>query len=706
MDRQTDNNWSPRSLITEMNPQERPRVETSSSSFEKPTPLVSVAPGPSRRIGFFAILPGLFTVVVSWALATAMLAWLFSTRITDHPASEDLFFQGALVAVEKVVAPKHDVDGSVLPQSSLYGLTISSLASTIVPFTIPFLMGLFAFLVAADWLHAQESGRTNALPTAPQYGMMVYMFSSAGLQTIYEYATYFRSPSPAVAQPVAAMKKCFVALLFMLTFNYALVGGDLWLHSKTTSFIHKRIRPLAADNFSTYPLGSAINKTTCPGPFTEAGDTTLIAPGNGYNCQTLRAVVEDGGTADINTFGRVTTTLMGPAVTTLRGQFTSNQVYLVGDIAFISRPNITTTVDGAMFETLGMKAQCQPSNCTEEFTGPGQGKYVCSAFSPAYEYLYDGTSTSNNDLRRFNAADKTLLNESYPLNSNINPTGAILVINYPTTKIESRFGNNSMPGWLSSGFSEGGHSDTFIAECTVTSYVVKIRLSNLPSQSFTLVSDPVLTDFNTTSALTPAFDKGASLTNTMMDFLGDAFQYTDVSDETAFVAALSRNLSVAALSLASPLVLTQPITEGSVIDLESASRYEWAPLFFYTGLLYIYGLGALVLSVVVAFISSPTIIHGDETVKTTELLKLRLTDPMVLIADQYVDGKHGDREAKWSVQSGALGMYRAAGASQSSPMRLGAGVVENEHGLRRRQTFGVELLKDSPDSPLEGVQML
>jgi hypothetical protein len=215
-----------------------------------------------------------------------------------------------------------------------------------------------------------------------------------------------------------------------------------------------------------------------------------------------------------------------------------------------------------------------------------------------------------------------------------------------------------MPGWESIGAGIGGHVDVFLAECTVTTYTVKVKLSNLPSQSLTLASEPIMTDFNTTSALTPAFETESVFAPMMITYLADQFRYADVSDENAFITAFSGNLSVAALSLASPLVLTQSISEGSFIDLVSASRYEWAPLFFYTGLLYIYGFAALLLCVVVAFASSPTVMHDNEPVKTAELLRLRLIDPQVLVADQFVDDRGIDSVgAKWSVQKGALEMY-------------------------------------------------
>jgi hypothetical protein len=123
---------------------------------------------------------------------------------------------------------------------------------------------------------------------------------------------------------------------------------------------------------------------------------------------------------------------------------------------------------------------------------------------------------------------------------------------------------------------------------------------------------------------------------TLINFLGDAFQYWNLSDENAFLGAFSRNISVAALSLASPLVLTQPISDGAIIDLASASHDEWIPLFFYAGFLCIYGFAALTLSIV-AFLSSPAIVHVAEAAKTAELLKL--PTPLVIIADQFADSK-------------------------------------------------------------------
>ncbi|KAJ6581093.1 hypothetical protein B0H19DRAFT_1113596 [Mycena capillaripes] len=241
-----------------------------------------------------------------------------------------------------------------------------------------------------------------------------------------------------------------------------------------------------------------------------------------------------------------------------------------------------------------------------------------------------------------------------------------------------------MPGWQSSGGGEDGHVDVFIAQCTVTAYVVKIKLLNLPSQSFVLVSDPVLADFNTTSALTPAFETQTSLSFTMIDFLADTFQYTDVSDEDAFVASFSRNLSSAALSLASALVQTQPISTGSFIDVDSASRYQWGPLFFFTGVLYIYGLFALIFCVVVAFASSPTVVRGNQVVKTAQLLHLRLTDPMVVIADRFV-GSTEPGAGTLPAEKNAREIYQSIG--DESAQRLGAG-----HGLRSRPAFGVEVI--------------
>ncbi|KAJ7156856.1 hypothetical protein C8R43DRAFT_1125433 [Mycena crocata] len=682
--------WSSRSLMVDDDSGDRKQeVSASTSTFEKSS--APLEPGPSRRMGFLAILPGLLAVIVSWALATAMLAWLYSRRITDHPSSEDKFFRNALVAIEKAAAPKNNDDGSVMPESSLYGLTISSLSSTVIRITIPLLMTIFAFLVAADWLSAQDSGRTHALPTPAQYGMMVHMFSSTGLKTIYDYSSFFRRPSLAAAQPVAALKKCLFALIVLQVFNYGIIGGDLWLHSRTTSFIHRRVSPIPSDFLTSYALGSAINTTKCPGPIASiAGDETRDLPaGNAYNCQTLIFNPVGGGTANLNEWGN-TEAVFGEAVSALRRSgLISNQIYLVGDLAIISRPNLDTDVDGAVFDTLAMKAQCKPANCSDVPSGPGQGSYICAEFSPAIEFGYDGTADADNHATRYNAADHSSLNASYPLDSNINPSGIVAIINYPTHQStnQNRLGNSSTPGWLTSGGGNGGSSETFIAECTVTTYTVKVKLSNLPSQSFTLMSDPVMTDFNTTSAITPALETKTALSSAMMAYLSDVFQYSDVSDENAFVADFSRNLSVAALTLASPLVLNQPITEGSLVILQSASRYELAPLFFYTGLLYVYGFVALILCIFVAFTSSPTIMHGNEAVKTAELLKMRLTEPMVVIADQYVDKKGMEAGGKWSVEKNAQAMFDAA--ADDSARRLGAG-----HALKRRQTFGVQVLKD------------
>ncbi|KAJ7173638.1 hypothetical protein C8R46DRAFT_118989 [Mycena filopes] len=687
--------------------QTQEKLHTGSSPSGSASEIAPTPPraGPSRRIGFLAILPGLLVVVVSWGLATALLAWLLKKRITDHASNEDRFFHGALVALERVAAPIKNVDGTVAAQSKLYGLTISSLSSTVVRATIPVVFGLFAFLVAADWLRAQALGKMTALPTPSQYGMMVQMFSSASVKPLFDYWRFFGNATSTAAPPVAALKKCLTALVLFLIMNYAIMAGDLWLHLRTTSFIHRRSTVLAADGFSSYPLGAAINTTTCPGPSIGAADSdgsvNFPPAGSAFNCQTQVFVAAGGGTASTNKWG--TGDLLGVAVTTMRGQYTANQVYKIGDFAVISRPNLPSTVDGAVFDTFALKSQCSPANCTDVSTGPGGGNYHCADFSPAFDYGYSGVTPSPNFIQRFNPADKSLLNVSYPLTTNINPTGAIAAMNYATldSTTEGRFGNGSMPGWLSSGGGEGGHVDAFIAQCTVTVYTVKVQLQNLPSQNLTLVGEPVLADFNTTSALTPAFETiaisdGTPLQTFLMGFLADAFQYTDVSDEDAFLEAFSGNLSVAALSLASPLVQSLPITAGTFVDSVSASRYEWAPLLFSAAVLYIYGLGTLLLCVFVAFAASPTVIQGDKTVKTAPLLHLRLTDPLVVIADRFVDGTGAHVVG---AEKSARAIFAAG--EDAGVQRLGAG-----HALRRRQTFGVEVFSESGPAELEAVHLL
>jgi hypothetical protein len=99
--------------------------------------------------------------------------------------------------------------------------------------------------------------------------------------------------------------------------------------------------PLPAATFADYALGSAIN-TAFPSLTWDGRNSVTL--GNAYNCQTLKSTVEDLRWLDQNTWDRIDED-SSTAVEILRGQYKSNQVYVAGDFAFVSRPKMTTIVD-------------------------------------------------------------------------------------------------------------------------------------------------------------------------------------------------------------------------------------------------------------------------------------------------------------------------------------------------------------------------
>jgi hypothetical protein len=92
----------------------------------------------------------------------------------------------------------------------------------VVPFTIPFVLGVFAYLLANIWLKGQKCGHVGSLPTPTQYGHLIGLCGSSGIQSVYDTAKYLlfgRRKRPAVSTTLAV---AFFATSVALLVNYSL----------------------------------------------------------------------------------------------------------------------------------------------------------------------------------------------------------------------------------------------------------------------------------------------------------------------------------------------------------------------------------------------------------------------------------------------------------------------------------------------------
>ncbi len=146
------------------------------------------------------------------------------------------------------------------------------------------------------------------------------------------------------------------------------------------------------------------------------------------------------------------------------------------------------------------------------------------------------------------------------------------------------------PAVYSSGWYVMESSYGYVSTCNMTAYNVSLSYSTLGgNDTYAFADHPILSNFNTTSALFAALDR--TYQTNLVDYLKST-----LSTE-AFNKVFSRNMSYAAMGLASPLFERDVSTSGNTIVLRSASRYPLAPLSAVLAILYTYAFLALAITV-------------------------------------------------------------------------------------------------------------
>ncbi|PBK87285.1 hypothetical protein ARMGADRAFT_1168645 [Armillaria gallica] len=160
------------------------------------------------------------------------------------------------------------------------------------------------------------------------------------------------------------------------------------------------------------------------------------------------------------------------------------------------------------------------------------------------------------------------------------------------------------------------------------------------NNTYAFADHPSLSNFNTTSALFLALD--LTYQANLVDYLRSILLTSLTLSTETFNTVLSRNMSYAAMGLASPLFERDASTGGNAIVLRSASRYPLAPLSAVLAILYTYAFLALAITVSSVMVSSREIVvtkNGGKEHRVTaiELIQLRLTNPLASIAERFSD---------------------------------------------------------------------
>ncbi|KAJ6529432.1 hypothetical protein DFH09DRAFT_1094009 [Mycena vulgaris] len=175
--------------------------------------------GASRRYNCAVLIPALLTSVLTAGAASALLGWLMSRRVTT-PDNVNSAFHNALVAAEMV-----HTDGTSVPfldqtfgvgsndnsddstGTTLYGLAVSPLVAHLVSFTIPFILGIFAYFLASMWVRDQMRRHIESLPTPTQYDHLVGLCGSFGFSSFYDTARLVLNAVFSMAKALTSAKR-------------------------------------------------------------------------------------------------------------------------------------------------------------------------------------------------------------------------------------------------------------------------------------------------------------------------------------------------------------------------------------------------------------------------------------------------------------------------------------------------------------------
>ncbi|SJL08692.1 uncharacterized protein ARMOST_12061 [Armillaria ostoyae] len=655
--------------------------------YDSSKPQTRVSYGSRRRISIAVIIPGTLIFIASAGLASALLIWLQSRRVEFYLPREDQYFKNALVAIEGTTAPRKLDDGSLESDTTMYGLAMSAVSAQLVALTVPFLLGLLGYRLASMWILAQEKERTESMPTAAQYGLLVKLCGSTNLFSAYETMQYLKRGRERRSQAPSSLIFAFAILVLAIVLNHLLSAADLWLHTTTSTFIHTSITEIDAKSLPA--TGSKINLTACPGP-AEFYDTNYYR-----NCAHRRPepLPED---LDQIPYGWGDKGMVAEGVAVAGNSSSTSRSLMVNDTAVLVPSTMPDNVDNLTFNSFGLVAQCQPVvDCLVDLAAI----LYCPSFSPPYN-SNDTYISSGEDISRIDLLDLTSnavsegLDGGYPPDSVVNPHGARVILHWIDEGTHvTVFPANGTPGWYQR------EIDTYrvywyTSICNMTAYNVSLSYGTLDGNNgYTFTSPPVLSNFNTTSALFAAFDSDyqAYLVDHLKTTLRSSLALSAVSTE-AFNIVLSRNMSYAAMGLASPLFARDVSTGGNSIALRSASRYLLAPLSAVLAILYTYAFLALAITVSSVMLSSREIVvtksDGKEhRVTAIELVQLRLTNPLASIAERFVD----PARPELLLESSAVDMFHEHPHAEKLGVVMADDEGEDGEGIvRRRRTFRVE----------------
>ncbi|KAK0236580.1 hypothetical protein EDD85DRAFT_577835 [Armillaria nabsnona] len=655
--------------------------------YDSSKPQTRVSYGGRRRISIAVIIPGILIFIASAGLASSLLVWLQSRRVEFHIPREDPYFLNAIVAIEGTRAPHRLDDGSLESDTTMYGLAMSAVSAQVVALTVPFLLGLLGYRLASMWVLAQEKERTGSMPTAAQYGLLVKLCGSANLFSAYETVRYLKRGREQRSQAPSSLIFAFTILVLAIVLNHLLSAADLWLHTTAGTFIHTSMTEISTESMPA--VGTKINLAACPGPTVSIHLINSSTANQNYsNCAHFAVQSASNPVTQWGDMG-----MIAEGLSVVGNSSSTSRSIMVDDMAVLVPSTMPDNVENLTFNSFGLVTHCQPViDCLVD--SMPHSIFRCPSFNPPYNIIsvVDTSASGYSRIDMLNLTNNGLSPDGgYPLDSLLNPCGARVILSWFEYTDDIVFPVHGTPGWYQRNMDGESISYWYTSTCKMTAYNVSLSYNTLNgSNRYAFADDPVPSNFNTTSALFAALD--SDYQTNLADYLKSTLRTSFTLSTEAFNTVFSRNMSYAAMGLASPLFERDVGTGGNSILLRSASRYPLAPLSAVLAILYTYAFLALIITASSVMLSSREIIVTKDSGKehratVIELVQLRLTNALASIAERFVD----PARPELLLETSAVDMFHEHPHAE----RLGVVMAdyEGEDGegmVRRTQSLRVE----------------
>ncbi|KAI0273802.1 hypothetical protein BC834DRAFT_966272 [Gloeopeniophorella convolvens] len=643
-----------------------------SSGNDRQDSVVTLVAGPTidpqrrQQLSLQLIAPAILVAVITAGIASALLAWLI---VHSSQSSLTEVWQDKAFLLDEGTK----VEGDSGRTARLMGLTISSAASTLVGISSPILISLYAFRAAQAWLKASHRGSSVHdvhLPTPLQYGLLLELLTGGGLTTLFSTSRYFLKRQNASASRI--LKQSFVVVVTIYILTHAISGVDLWLHTVTTTITSSTSTP------STTPRQLGIGQNTCP-PYVPSG---LIR---------VCLMTQGGWAGDPR-----------PGMLVVSNTSTSLQAITLADHADMAVLVVPGVPNDLQFRSTSFGARTSCELITPLCHLGGDVTEMCTGFPrsifPVVTYENDTDSLTSSESKVFLLSSNCHQNNQSCTQLSPDQITNEWVILSPDSDMLNSYTLWLQLVWASDGaapFTSPNNTDivsvfsnkaAMLANCSLSFYNVTLDYSN---GTYALVDEELL-DVALSDGLAVPTRLGHYLSHLIANVEGLAFTSASPDEVTAF---LTQDLGRLALGSAANITnLRKNTLSLSTVQTASLGRYPFWPVVILLALLYTHALLALIIFLITFLFSRSVRIRvpppggsGATVVASTlELVQLRLTSPVALVAALFPPAVGPAARASLAAQTDVISMFD----DRPGVERLRVGIGSEDAGQGCAQ-FGV-----------------